>query len=188
MSKVVRAITNMARDTGAAIVGIHHMGWNHARMRGSSTILDQSDAVLNWLPATAEGKVAKQDDEIGSERWLICKPGSPGQKFNVGPAPQSRAFHFDEITCQITGLDGVPGIRVQWDEKILRVVADGKVTRQSRKAAAEALSCSNSAQGFITAWAEATEQRRIVWNADAGAYVLGEGVEPPTIAAPQPAI
>jgi hypothetical protein len=176
MAPVVRGLSNIARDTGAAIVGIHHTGWEVTRMRGSSGIFDQCDAAFSWRAATESGAIAKSEDEAGYERWLICKPGSPGQKFNIGRAPKSRRFLFDEATCQIMGVDEVEPHKAEaWDVKILRVVAAGKVTRKSARAAAEALDCSRSAL-FMKAWTAVCETQRIVWNVDGGRWQLAEGV------------
>jgi hypothetical protein len=181
MVPVVRGITNVARDTGVAIVGIHHSGWDVGRMRGSSGIFDQCDAAFSWMAATDSGAIARSEDEAGFERWLICKPGTPGQKFNIGRAPKTRRFNFDEQTCQIMGVDEVEPRKVEsWDVKILRAVAAGKVTRKARKAAAEALECSNaSSSAFAKAWNDVHAAERIVWSDHESRYQLAEGVELP---------
>ena len=71
MAPVVGSLAKLARDTGAAIVVIHHKGESEKLFRGSSAIQNQTDALF--------GLVRFEDDPEGPLRHLWC-PVARGAK------------------------------------------------------------------------------------------------------------
>ena len=79
MAEAVASLGTLARNTGAGILLLHHEGWAGGRVRGSSAILDQADAVfsLQRLPAT--------EDPVGDRRYLSCR--GDGGKMRMAREP-----------------------------------------------------------------------------------------------------
>ena len=78
MAPVVIGAKQLARDSGAAVVLIHHRGHDKTRaFRGSTSIRDQTDVLF----------VLERDDRDSEKRWrrrLWC------DKFRLGPEPEDR--------------------------------------------------------------------------------------------------
>jgi hypothetical protein len=93
MAPVTAFLTELSRGTRAAVVTIHHMGWDARHSRGSSGIFDQCDAMMHWkrLPVT--------EDPDQNMRVLTGK--GEGQKFRMGAEPDPRYFLWVPETCRI---------------------------------------------------------------------------------------
>jgi hypothetical protein len=84
MAFVIGALAVVARETGCAIVLLHHQGYGedaHAS-RGSSAILDQADALL-LLTAAEDGTLT------------LSASASKGCKYRFGEVPHDRYFRLD---------------------------------------------------------------------------------------------
>jgi hypothetical protein len=76
MAPVVAALAKVARDTGAAVLLIHHMGDNEAKFyRGSSAIKDQADALFALL----------RDENDSAVRRLACRGGKGKMRYAEEP-------------------------------------------------------------------------------------------------------
>ena len=79
MAPAVAALAKLARDTGAAVLLVHHMGENTEKFyRGSTGIKDQCDALFALL----------RDDNDPDVRRLTCGGGKG--KVRYAPEPQDR--------------------------------------------------------------------------------------------------
>lgn len=75
MAPVVSAIAKLARDTGAAILLIHHKGDGEKFFRGSTAIRDQADALFGLL----------REGEDGDVRRLSCNRGKGKMRYAIEP-------------------------------------------------------------------------------------------------------
>ncbi len=83
MAPVVAALAKLARDTGAAILLVHHMGDNPEKFfRGSSAIKDQADALFALL----------RDDDDPEARRLTCRGGKGKMRYAAEPADRYLAI------------------------------------------------------------------------------------------------
>ena len=82
MEPVITALKLLARDTGAAIILIHHRGKGESDYRGSSVILDQADMLLTLgrVQGDPEGKTRRKVHMAGirvaeepDDRWVAIE-------------------------------------------------------------------------------------------------------------------
>ena len=88
MAPVVAFLANLARDTGAGILLLHHEGWQGGRVRGSSAILDQSDAAFSFA------KLPADKDPTGELRRLTCR--GEGGKMRMDREPEDRYLRIPD--------------------------------------------------------------------------------------------
>jgi hypothetical protein len=80
MAPAVAAVAKLARDTGAAIVLVHHKGDGEKFYRGSTAIKDQADALFGLLPVNP-------DDDDDQRRRITCRGVRGKAPRYAGPPP-----------------------------------------------------------------------------------------------------
>lgn len=82
MAPTVAAVAKLARDTGAALLLIHHKGDSEKYFRGSTAIKDQADALFALL------REGQRDDDEGDDdgvRRLRCRGGKGKMRYSREP-------------------------------------------------------------------------------------------------------
>ncbi len=92
MAPAVSALAKLARDTGAAILLVHHKGDSEKFYRGSTAIKDQSDALFALL---------RDPDDEHAPRRLRCRGGRGKMRY----APEPPDVHL-EISPEAGGVAG----------------------------------------------------------------------------------
>lgn len=101
MAPIVGAIAKVARDTGAAIILIHHKGDGEKAFRGSTAIRDQADALflldgkqhesVRRLTCSANGCKPPRYAEASSDVHLAVSPEDGGVVATEAPPTPARA-------------------------------------------------------------------------------------------------
>jgi hypothetical protein len=126
MAPTVAAVAKLARDTGAAIVLIHHEGDSEKFFRGSSAIRDQADALFALL---------RDPDDEDAPRRLRCRGG----KGNLRSAPEPPDVYLD-ISPEEGGVKGSdppedPGPVVPVREAVAALIEAGMSVKYKKEAA-----------------------------------------------------
>ena len=169
MAPVVIGAKQLARDSGAAVVLIHHRGHDKTRaFRGSTSIRDQTDVLF----------VLERDDRDSEKRWrrrLWC------DKFRLGPEPEDRWLgirghrgyvHITEAAPPETGRKAA--VRDEIADQALAVLraADGPM---SQSAVARAVGRDKSDRTFRRAFDDLVEDRKEVVATGDGYIAVGGG-------------
>jgi hypothetical protein len=158
MAPIVSSIAKLARDTGAAVILIHHKGDSEKLYRGSTAIRDQADALfallrhgddtdLRRLRCKGGGKMryAVEPEDV----YLTITPASGG--VSTATAPRTSSTQRDERTQAV--LDALTGA-VQSEREI---AAETDVPRSSVQRILRELEGSGEAAqvagGWATPWA-----------------------------------
>jgi len=115
MAIYTRTITNMSRKLDAGIITIHHWGKDGERYRGASTIMDQCDAMVAFVP-----NKARDDQEDDGYRKLIAS--GRHLKMRYAREPQRRWFAKQDSGLLLPAPDGPPAgaeAEGKWDDAIL---------------------------------------------------------------------
>jgi hypothetical protein len=83
MAPTIAAIAKLARDTGAALLLIHHKGDGQKFYRGSTAIRDQTDALFALLREGQPDDDERQDDGV---RRLRCRGGRGKMRYAPEPS------------------------------------------------------------------------------------------------------
>jgi AAA domain len=170
MAPVVVGAKQLARDSGAAVVLIHHRGHDRARaFRGSTVIRDQTDVLF----------VLERDERDPERRWrrrLWC------DKFRLGPEPEDRWLgirgHKGYVTLTEAAPPDTPGrkatVREDVADQALAVLrsADGPM---SQSAVARAIGRDKSDRTFRRAFDDLVEDRKEVIATGDGYLLAGGG-------------
>jgi hypothetical protein len=147
MAPVVTAIRMIARDTGAAVVLLHHRGDSDKFFRGTTSIRDQCDAML-----------ALWEDEQGLR--LRCQGGG---KMRYAPKPEDLWLAVDPLSGGVTATEpGTPPPRAprrseMKDEIVAALPAPSKREVERR------LGLAHSDTTFLAAWTELTDGGQIAF-------------------------
>lgn len=152
VAPIVSAIRNTARETGAAILLLHHRGDSDKPWRGSSTVKDQSDALLSLWPGDDDGIMG-----------LRCRGGKGRVRF--APAPEDVWLRRDPFTGRLSRsvarelppapMGRPPSERLEMADRIRDVLAGDPAA--SKRDAARALGVAHDSGTFKRAW-RATER------------------------------
>ena len=169
MAPVVIGAKQLARDSGAAVVLIHHRGHDKTRaFRGSTAIRDQTDVLF----------VLERDEHDSEKRWrrrLWC------DKFRLGPEPEDRwlGIRGDKGYVFLTEAAPPEGgrkatVRDDVADQALAVLraADGPM---SRGAVARAIGRDKSDRTFRRAFEDLLETRKEVIATGDGYLPVGGG-------------
>lgn len=138
MSKAVASLANVARATRAGLLLLHHEGWEGGRVRGSSAILDQADAVFSFrrLPETV--------DTTGEGRVLTCRGEGGKMRFAREPAD---VFVALSPSGRLIAADAPEPKAEQHREAILACLP-----QKSQRAAAVVCGTTHSNGSWLRAW------------------------------------
>jgi hypothetical protein len=97
MAPTIAALAKLARDTGAAIIVIHHKGDGEKVFRGSSAIQNQADALFALQRF--------DDDPDGPLRHLWCPIGKGAKRPRYSPDAADRWLMIDDETGEVSEAD-----------------------------------------------------------------------------------
>jgi len=111
MGPVMAGLATIARDTGAALILIHHQGGSDKPYRGSTAIWDQSDALLSLQRGGEDGIVGlRVRGDYGrmkfaptpADRWLKRDPftGRLSSSSAIVLPPAPKAARRDEVKAE----------------------------------------------------------------------------------------
>lgn len=142
MAPVMSFLAILARQTGAGILLLHHEGHQGGRARGSSAIVDQSDAMFSLA------KLPKDKDPSGTIRRLTCR--GEGGKMRMGPEPEDIYF----VIAENGGIEAVGAPDSNPKKSEYKRAIPLVLPKKTKKAAAEA--CETTADNTVwqAAWSE----------------------------------
>jgi hypothetical protein len=162
MAPVVSGLRKLARDTGAAIILIHHKGDGEKLFRGSTTIRDQSDALF--------GLQRFEGDPEGPLRHLWCPVKHGAKRPRYSPDAADLWVEVDPDDGTVTKAEG-PAARTV--PEVMSAVADmtdkilDALPFQTKKEAAEKVDRHPRNQTFVAAWKGLRVSKRMVRMEDA---------------------
>ena len=155
MAPTVAAIAKLARDTGAAILLIHHKGDSEKLYRGSTAIKDQTDALF--------GLLRESDDEDDNRRRLTCGRGK-GKNPRYAPAVADRYLAVAPLNGGVAACE--EPVRYAGGEKRTRDVVRADILAalpaKTKLAVALTLKRRGDDKTFREAWAGLRDDGRIV--------------------------
>jgi hypothetical protein len=167
---IVAAIRNIARETGAAIVLLHHRGDSDKPYRGSTAIKDQSDALLSLWPGDDDGIIG-----------LRCRGGKGRVRF--APAPEDVWLRRDPFTGRLSRSVArelpPPSSRTPRRDEIENAALDALPAKSMREVARK-LGLRETDSTLTAAWKQLREDRVVVrvggvWECSAVVPSLGAG-------------
>jgi hypothetical protein len=157
MAPVVSGLRKLARDTGAAIILIHHKGDAEKLFRGSTTIRDQSDALF--------GLQRFEDDPEGPLRHLWCPVKHGAKRPRYSPDAADVWIEVDPDDGTVTKAEGpaartVPEVMSAVAEMTDKILAALPVQR--KRDAADKVGRHVRNQTFAAAWKGLRDSKRMV--------------------------
>jgi hypothetical protein len=157
MAPTVSALAKLARDTGAAIVLLHHKGESEKFYRGSTAIRDQCDALF--------GLLRPDGDDDGPVRCLRC--GAKG-KMRYAPAPRDVWLSIDPDDGSLSEADAPDGPAASLTAAAaMRDEILAALPFQTKQEAAEKVGRNMRTPAFAAAWKGLRDSRRLVRTEDA---------------------
>ena len=157
MAPVVAAIAKLARDTGAAILLIHHKGDSEKFYRGSTAIKDQADALFALL---REG----EEDSDSGVRKLRCRGGKG--KMRYAPEPEDVFLTISPFDGGVAGAErptvaSNPAADKDRHRNYVKAQILDALPGESKSEVAEALHYSSNERLFREAWTELARSKQM---------------------------
>ena len=152
MAPAVSALAKVARDTGAALVLVHHKGDSEKFFRGSTAIKDQADALFALL---------RDPDDENAPRRLRCRGGKG--KMRYAPEPADVFLVIDPEQGGVAGSDPPesPGPVVPAREA-MAVSIKAALPAKTKKEVADKVGKRTDDKTFRDAWSDLKTAREIV--------------------------
>jgi RecA-family ATPase len=171
MAPAVAGLAKLARDTGAAMVLLHHMGDGEKYYRGSTGIKDQCDALFGLL----------RDEDHETLRRLSCRGGRGKMRYSA--EPEDRWLTVSPENGGV--LASSPPERVDAKQPMREFVKDGikaQLPAKTKAEVAEALGRRRDDKTFAGAWKELERDGVIAQRIDGDwdVVVVLEPLGPPT--------
>jgi archaellum biogenesis ATPase FlaH len=145
MAPAVAAVAKLARDTGAAIVLVHHKGDGEKFYRGSSAIKDQADSLFGMLPVDP-------DDDDDLRRRITCR-GVRGKAPRYDEAPPDRYVEVNFADGGVVAVDAPedPGPVIPARQAVAEAIK-AAMPAKTKTEAAEKVGRSLNDTSFRGAW------------------------------------
>jgi hypothetical protein len=175
MAPAVAALAKLARDTGAAIILVHHKGDSEKFFRGSSAIKDQADALFALL---------RDPDDEHAPRRLRCRGGRG--KMRYAPEPPDVFMDIRPENGGVAEADAPPARGpVVLARDAVAVAIKAALPAQYKKEVADKIGRHDRDRAFTEAWKVLERAGEIVqidgvWTRESSAESLGSDVMTPS--------
>jgi AAA domain len=171
MAPLVGSVAKLARDTGAAIVLVHHKGDSEKFYRGSTTIKDQCDALF--------GLLRESDDDASLVRRLRCRDAGKMRYAIEPPDVYLTISPMDGGVASCERPEQPPRAKAPTRESV-RAAILAVLPVKTKTAAAAKVGRRDDDQTFRLAWAELEDDGSIVRHHDKKLWWSPDPREPTT--------